>query len=76
MRIRYERDAAGTTRVQILDFEMRRVRTLRARDASPGAHELVWDGTDARGLRLPNGTYFYEVETDRGRARGKILLID
>lgn len=76
VRIRYARDAAGTTRVQILDFEMRRVRTLRTRDAGPGAHELVWDGTDATGLRLPNGTYFYEVETDRGRARGKILLID
>lgn len=76
VRIRYERENPGTTRVRILDFEMRSVRTLRADGDAPGEQELVWDGTDADGLRLPNGTYFYEVETDQGSARGKILLID
>ncbi|MFO8231769.1 MAG: FlgD immunoglobulin-like domain containing protein [Longimonas sp.] len=76
VRIRYERDEPGTTRVRILDFEMRSVRTLRAEGDAPGEQELVWDGTDESGLRLPNGTYFYEVETDQGSARGKILLID
>ena len=76
VRIRYERDNPGTTRVRILDFEMRSVRTLRADSDASGEQELVWDGTDANGLRLPNGTYFYEIETDQGSARGKILLID
>ena len=76
VRIRYARDQPGTTRVRILDFAMQRVRTLRAAGDSPGEQELVWDGTDENGLRLPNGTYFYEVETDQGSARGKILLID
>lgn len=76
VRIRYARDQPGTTRVRILDFSMRRVRTLRSQGDPSGEQELVWDGTDENGLRLPNGTYFYEVETDRGSARGKILLID
>lgn len=76
VRIRYERESAGATRIRILDFEMRHVRTLRAESDGPGEQEIAWDGTDSGGLRLPNGTYFYEVETDQGPARGKILLID
>ena len=76
VRLRYEREASGSTRIRILDFEMRLVRTLHADGDGPGEQEIVWDGTDSGGLRLPNGTYFYEVETDQGNARGKILLID
>ena len=75
VRIRYELDARRSVTVEIYDFGMNRVRTLR--DNKPaGQHETVWDGTDARGLRLPNGTYFYTVETGSGTERGKILLVE
>lgn len=76
VRIRYERAEAGSTRIRLYDFNMRPVRTLRAQGDGPGEQEIAWDGTDDGGLRLPNGTYFYEVETDQDEARGKILLID
>ena len=59
--------------VTIYDFGMHRVRTLREQE-SPGQQELVWDGTDEDGLRLPTGTYLYTVEMGGTTARGKILL--
>jgi hypothetical protein len=36
----------------------------------------VWDGTDRGGLRVPNGPYFYTVDTDARTVRGKILLVE
>jgi hypothetical protein len=74
-RIRYETGAASSVRVDIYDFAMNRVRTIRD-DVGPGQVETTWDGKDEGGLRLPNGTYFYTVETDRGTVRGKILLVE
>jgi hypothetical protein len=74
-RIRYETGQASSVRVDIYDFAMNRVRTIRD-DVGPGQVETTWDGKDEGGLRLPNGTYFYTVETDRGTVRGKILLVE
>ena len=57
----------------VCDSGMNRVRILREQE-SPGQQELVWDGTDEDGLRLPTGTYLYTVEMGGTTARGKILL--
>jgi hypothetical protein len=73
VRIAYEVPESQTVEVTIYDFGMHRVRTLREQE-SPGQQELVWDGTDEDGLRLPTGTYLYTVEMGGTTARGKILL--
>jgi len=76
VRIAYEvpeSQETQTVEVTIYDFGMHRVRTLREQE-SPGQQELVWDGTDEDGLRLPTGTYLYTVEMGGTTARGKILL--
>ena len=76
VRIRYQLEASREVTVEIFDFGMNRVRTLRSQKSAGPNEETVWDGTDARGLRLPNGPYFYTVETDTGTERGKILLVE
>jgi hypothetical protein len=68
-----ESQGAQTVEVNIYDFGMNRVRTLREQEPT-GQQEMVWDGTDASGLRLPTGTYLYTVEVGGSTARGKILL--
>lgn len=75
VRIRYEMEQSGTVEIEIFDFGMNKVRTLTDR-RSEGQHETVWNGTDAGGLRLPNGPYFYVVDTGSDTARGKILLVE
>ncbi len=71
VRIRFD---GGDATVRIFDFAMRLVRTLDA-DGS-GEREVQWDGFDARGVRAPNGPYFYAVEQGGRSVRGKILVIE
>ena len=71
VRIRFDGTAAT---VRIFDFAMRLVRTLDA-DGS-GEREVQWDGFDARGVRAPNGPYFYAIEQGGRSVRGKILVIE
>ena len=75
VRIRIELEEATAVDVSILDFGMNRVRTFTRR-LDAGQQEVVWDGTDERGLRLPNGPYFYTVDTGSQTVRGKILLVE
>jgi hypothetical protein len=73
VRIVYELDDPGPVEVAIYDFGMNRVRTLS--DQKPaGQQETVWRGTDDRGLRVPTGTYFYEVDLGDRTVNGKILV--
>ena len=75
VRMRYEVPEAQQVTVEIFNFGMDRVRTL-AEQQPAGEQEMVWDGTGADGLRLPNGPYFYTVEVGGTTARGKILLVE
>lgn len=73
VRIAYERDAPGPVEVTIYDFGMNRVRTLT--DQKPaGQQETIWRGKDDRGLRVPTGTYFYQVDLGDRTVSGKILV--
>jgi hypothetical protein len=47
------------------------VRTLEA-DAAPGQTQVHWDGADARGDRVANGAYTYQVEAE-GRTSGRVV---
>jgi len=73
VRFVYNVPRAQTVEVNVYDFGMNRVRTLRE-DESEGRQEMVWNGTDASGLRLPTGTYLYTVEFGGRTIRGKIIL--
>ncbi|MCS3939064.1 hypothetical protein GGP84_001690 [Salinibacter ruber] len=73
VRIVYDVPEPQTVEVSIYDFGMNRVRTLEEQEPA-GQQEIVWDGTDASGLRLPTGTYLYTVEVGGTTVRGKILL--
>ena len=75
IRIRYETESATSVEINIYDFAMNRVRTIRD-DVGSGQVETTWNGVDEGGLRLPNGPYFYTVDTGSGTVRGKILLIE
>lgn len=73
VRIVYEVPEPQTVEVKIYDFGMNLVRTLREQEPA-GQQEMVWDGTDEAGLRLPTGTYLYTVELSGTTVRGKIVL--
>ena len=40
-----------------------------------GTYRVYWDGTNEEGRRLPNGIYFYELQTQEFRACKKCVII-
>lgn len=73
VRIAYELSEPQTVEVNIYDYSMNQVRTLTSQKPA-GQQETVWDGTDAQGLRVPTGTYFYTVDLGNRTVDGKILV--
>lgn len=76
VRIRYELPSLTRVTVRIFDFGMNLVRDLVDENQQQGVREVAWDGTDRRGLRVANGTYFYAVSTGDHTAWGKILVLE
>ena len=76
IRIRVDVASAGPVSVDIFDFSMNRVARFTQNAPHSGPFELRWDGRMTSGLRLANGTYFYQASFDDRTARGKILVIE
>lgn len=74
VRIRYE-SGGGADRIRIFDFKMNLIRDLTS-DGEPGFREAAWDGTTDNGYRVPNGVYFYAVDTGGESVRGKIQVLE
>ena len=59
----------------MFDVRGRLLRELARPGLRPGSHEVVWDGKDAHGRRLPGGVYYYELRAADLRARGRVTLV-
>ena len=66
-------EAAAKATVTILDSRGRALRTLPGGLAA-GDHQLAWDGLDAAGSRLPQGSY--RIRIDATRADGSAITAD
>lgn len=67
-----DREAAGQVAVYGLDG--RRVRVLAHERWSAGRHDLVWDRTDDRGLRVAAGVYFVRAVAGGATRTQRIVL--
>jgi flagellar hook assembly protein FlgD len=76
VRIRYKLDGDTQVDIRIFDFAMNLVRELTDERQSSGEREVSWDGTDDRGARVANGTYFYAVEAGGDTFWGKVLVLE
>jgi flagellar basal-body rod modification protein FlgD len=54
--------AAASVTVNILDESGTPVRTITLGATEAGRHDIGWDGKDADGATVPDGTYTFEVE--------------
>ena len=64
----------GRVRLGIYDAAGREVSVLVDRDEEPGLHAVRWDGTGARGVRLPAGVYFGRLCLNGRERASKIVL--
>lgn len=74
--IRFDLPAVQQVTVELFDLAGRAVRTLVTReDLGAGTHDVVWDGVDGSGVRLPRGVYLVRVSAGPTAVTGKILIL-
>jgi flagellar hook assembly protein FlgD len=62
-------------RLAIFDPAGREVRRIADGAYAAGHHDLRWDGRDAAGRAVPNGLYFFRLQSDAGAlTRGLAVL--
>ncbi len=62
-------------RIEIYNILGQSVKVLEDGLFKSGKHTVEWNLSDNRNRELTQGIYFYSVKTDRGRKKGKVLLI-
>jgi hypothetical protein len=72
--IRFELPVGSMVRIDILDAQGRRVRTLANHFFPPGHQTVEWNPRDAEG-RIGPGVYFYQVQSGPFRDRKQMVLL-
>jgi flagellar hook assembly protein FlgD len=67
--------AEGPVRLALHGVDGRHVRTLLDDSLPAGAHGVVWDGTDERGLPVAGGVYFARLTTNQGTRACRLIVV-
>lgn len=59
----------------VYDLEGRRIANLADAADRAGRHEVRWDGRDSSGRRVAPGVYLLRLESSRGNAASKIVVL-
>lgn len=73
--IRYQVARSVKVNITIYNVLGQKVRTLVDASRPAGAHRIVWNGKDERGLGLPTGMYFYKMKAGEFVQVRKMLLL-
>jgi hypothetical protein len=66
---------ASELKVGIYNLRGQKIATLLSGKQEPGTMNLVWDGMDAGGRRVPSGLYFCRLESGNTKQNIKLMLI-
>ncbi|MFX0141734.1 MAG: FG-GAP-like repeat-containing protein [Candidatus Hodarchaeota archaeon] len=73
--IEYFMPINGKLLLNIYNINGQLIRTLVNSPKSRGYHNIQWDGTDNRGIRVSSGLYFLNLKTDNYRKSIKMLFV-
>lgn len=73
--IRYQVARSVKVNITIYNVLGQKVRTLLDASKPAGAHRVVWNGKDERGMSLPTGMYFYKMRAGEFVQVRKMLLL-
>ncbi len=64
------------THIQIIVYNIngKKVNTLFNGFKEKGKHEIVWNGLDQKGNRLPDGMYFFTLETEKNIKTKRLII--
>ena len=64
------------THIKIYDASGRLVRELLGDRLDAGSHEVIWNGRNQSGLKLPAGVYFVEIDMGNQFDVKKAVLLE
>jgi len=73
--IKYTVTAASDISIEIYDAAGRAIKTLVDTRQKPGSYVVYWDGITEKGLKVPAGVYFCQIESDNHSTTAKLALI-
>jgi len=73
--IEYNLPAASNIEITIYNTLGQIVRRLVDGFEQAGAHSLIWDGRDDRGIEIASGIYFYSIRAEKFRETKRMVLI-
>jgi len=73
--IEYLVPKSGLVRLGIFDSQGHNVAMLVYEQLDAGWHEVVWQGTNREGRRVPSGLYFYRLDTGGHSETRKMMLL-
>jgi hypothetical protein len=73
--IEFDLPLPGFVEIIIYDIKGKLVRKLVSEQKQPGNQQVKWDATDENGVRVSNGTYFYNFKSGLYSQTKKMILI-
>ncbi len=66
---------SAPARVRVYNLAGQLVRTLTDESVFEGSHQVVWDGNDQAGRRVPTGMYFVRLENGTSEQVRKVMFV-
>ena len=61
--------------LEIFNLKGQRIRVLRQGKQNAGKHQLLWNGTDDKGMAVGSGIYLYKLHTGKFTSSKKMILM-
>ena len=73
--IKFEIKNASLVTLDIFSVDGKQVRTLINDNLKSGVHSVIWDGKDKNGVKVPSGTYFYQINAGGFKSVKRALFL-
>jgi hypothetical protein len=74
--VAFETSEASHVSLRIYNLRGQQIRSLFEGKIAGGRHQMIWDGTNDLGVKVPAGIYFYVLKAERISVSGKAVLIE
>lgn len=66
---------AGSVQVKIFDIKGELIKTIETDVKITGENEIIWDGTNDKGIKQPSGVYVYQLNSSANTEARKMILL-
>jgi len=73
--IRFNLPTASPVQVKIFDIKGELIKIIVSDENPAGENEMIWDGTNNKGIKQPSGVYLYQLNSNSNADVRKMILL-